>query len=164
MLAVKSPYSCSEDCVRVTGVKSQPFSTGVGLRQWCVLLPLLFIVYIRVLRTTAGGRNLTFQAISPGHKIMKKYFIYKKCDDLECNISRKKHIAQDVQPSNCCAIAYVVLSQKIRRALVYMNWIDNHRHVDEGFNVGNCRMNRLFFADELVLHAWIFTTGSSARI
>jgi len=60
MLAVKSPYSCSEDCVRVTGVKSQPFSTGVGLRQWCVLLPLLFIVYIRVLHTTAGGRNLTW--------------------------------------------------------------------------------------------------------
>jgi len=56
--------------------------------------------------------------------IMKKYCIYKKCVDLECNISRKNHIAQDVWTSNCCVIAYVVLSQKIRRALVYMNWID----------------------------------------
>ena len=60
--------------------------------------------------------------------------------------------------------AYVVLSQKIWRALVYMNWIDSHRRVDEGVNFGNCRMNSLLFADELVLHAWIFSTGSSARI
>jgi len=60
---------------------------------------------------------------------------------------------QDVRPSNCCAIA--ILSQKIWRALVYMKWIDSHRCVDEGVTVGNCRMNRLFFADELVLHAWM---------
>jgi len=32
---------------------------------------------------------------------------------VECNISRKKHITQDVRSSNCCAIAYVVLSQNI---------------------------------------------------
>jgi len=31
-----------------------------------------------------------------------------------------------------------------------MNWIDSHRRVDEGVTVGNCRMNRLLFADELV--------------
>jgi len=48
-----------------------------------------------------------------------------------------------------------------------MNWIDSHRHVDEGVTVWKCMMpvNRLLFADELVLHAWIFSTGSSsARI
>jgi len=28
----------------------------------------------------------------------------------------------------------------------------------------NCRKNRLLFADELVLHAWIFSTGSSVHI
>ena len=33
------PVSCSEICVRVGGVKSQPFSVGVGLRQGCVLSP-----------------------------------------------------------------------------------------------------------------------------
>jgi len=45
-----------------------------------------------------------------------------------------------------------------------MNWIDSHRRVDEVVTVGSCRMNRLLFADELFLHAWIFSTGSSARI
>ena len=40
-----------------------------------------------------------------------------------------------------------------------MNWIDSHRRVDEGVTFGNCRMNRLLFADELVLHAWIFQQG-----
>jgi len=36
-----------------------------------------------------------------------------------------------------------------------MNLIDSHRHVDEGVTVWNCRMpvNRLPFANELVLHA-----------
>jgi len=32
LLAIKSLYSCSEVCVRVDGVKSQPFTVGVGLR------------------------------------------------------------------------------------------------------------------------------------
>jgi len=45
-----------------------------------------------------------------------------------------------------------------------MNWIDSHRRVDEDAIVGDCRINRLLFADELVMHAWIFSTGSSARI
>jgi len=45
-----------------------------------------------------------------------------------------------------------------------MKWIDSHRRVDKSVTVGDCRINRLLFADELVLHAWIFSTGSSARI
>jgi len=45
-----------------------------------------------------------------------------------------------------------------------MNWIDSHRRVDEGVTVGNCRVNRFLFADELVLHASVFSTGSSVRI
>jgi len=49
LLAVEYLYSCSEDCVRVDGAKSQPFSVGVGLQQWCVLSLFLFTVYIRVL-------------------------------------------------------------------------------------------------------------------
>jgi len=40
-----------------------------------------------------------------------------------------------------------------------MNWIDSHRRIDEGVTVGKCMMNCLFFADKLVLHAWIFPTG-----
>jgi len=74
-------------------------------------------------------------------------------------MSRKNKITQDVRPSNCFASAYVVLFQNFWRALVCMNWIASHRRFDEGVTVGNCRMNRLLFADELVQHA-----GSSARI
>jgi len=42
--------------------------------------------------------------------------------------------------------------------------IDSRRRADEGVTVGNYRMNRLLFADELVLHEWIFSTGPSAHI
>ena len=41
LLAVKSLYTCSEVCVRVGRVKSQPFTGGVGFRQRC-MLSLLF--------------------------------------------------------------------------------------------------------------------------
>jgi len=43
-LSVKSLYSCSKVCVRVGRVKSRPFTIGVGLRQGCVLSPVLFII------------------------------------------------------------------------------------------------------------------------
>ena len=46
LTAVKSLYSCSEVCVHVGSVKSRPFTFGVGLRQGCGLLLLLFIVSI----------------------------------------------------------------------------------------------------------------------
>ena len=35
-----------------------------------------------------------------------------------------------------------------------MNWTDSHRRVDKDVIVGNCRMNSLLFAYELLLHAW----------
>jgi len=34
-----------------------------------------------------------------------------------------------------------------------MNWIDSRKRIDKGVTGGNCKMNRLLFADELVLHA-----------
>ena len=40
----------------------------------------------------------------------------------------------------------------IWRPLVNMNWIESHR-VNEGVTVGSCRINRLLFADDLVLLA-----------
>jgi len=38
---------------RVNGVKSQPITVGVGLRQGCVLSPLLFVVHTNWKAVTA---------------------------------------------------------------------------------------------------------------
>jgi len=77
LAAVKSLYECSSSCVRVNGRKSEPFPVHVGLRQGCVLSPLLFIIF--------------------------------------------------------------------------MDWIDGHSHAGEGITIGNCRVSRLLFADDMVL-------------
>jgi len=70
----------SEDCFSVDGDKPQPFSIGVGLRQWCVLPKLLFIVYIRFLRTIRPTRQIRLaKPFYPAAKhilpIMKKIYI-----------------------------------------------------------------------------------------
>ena len=43
---IKSFHCQPEVCVRVNGKQLKPFNVGVGLRQECVLSPLLFIVYM----------------------------------------------------------------------------------------------------------------------
>ena len=71
-------------------------------------------------------------------------------------------MTQDVRPSNCCAIAHAV-SPKIFEEPWPIWIIDSHRRFHKGVTVGNCRMNRLLFPDEMVLHALTFATGSSSR-
>ena len=75
--AIKSFYCRPEVCVRVNGKQSKSFQVSVGLRQGCVLSPLLFIVY--------------------------------------------------------------------------MNWIDKCSQADGCATIGNCKISRLLFADDLVL-------------
>ena len=75
--AIKSFYCRPEVCVRVNDKQSKPFYLGVGLRQGCVLSPLLFIVY--------------------------------------------------------------------------MNWINKCSQADERATIGNCKISRLLFANDLVL-------------
>ena len=43
---IKPFYCRPEVCVRVNGKQSKPIHEGVGLRQGCVLSPLLFFVYM----------------------------------------------------------------------------------------------------------------------
>ena len=69
LLTVKSLYSFSEVCVRVGGIESRPFTVGVGLRQWCVLSPLLFVVSIRGGKTTARGRIQPPDQFNPARQI-----------------------------------------------------------------------------------------------
>jgi exonuclease III len=53
--AIASLYSKSRSCVRVLGRKSEYFSVGAGLRQGCVLSPLLFVIYMdRIARRSLG--------------------------------------------------------------------------------------------------------------
>ena len=75
--AITSFYCRPEVCVWVNDKQSKPFHVGVGLRQGCVLSPLLFIVY--------------------------------------------------------------------------MKWIDKCSQADECATIGNCKISRLLFADDLVL-------------
>ena len=42
----KSLCSCSETCVPVVDVESQPFTVDIEFRKMCVLSPLFFIVYM----------------------------------------------------------------------------------------------------------------------
>ena len=74
--------------------------------------------------TTARATDLTGEAIPLGRKTHfannEKVIIYEKSIDLvDCNISRKNNITLDVWPSNCCAITYMVHSQKIESPGLY---------------------------------------------
>ena len=46
LMTIKPLYCQPEVCVRENGKQSNSFHVGVGLRQGCVLSPLLFIIYM----------------------------------------------------------------------------------------------------------------------
>jgi len=77
LLAIKSFCCQPQVCVRVNDKQSKPIHVGFGLRQGCILSPLLFIIY--------------------------------------------------------------------------MNWIDKLSQTNEYATIGNCKINRLLFAKDLVL-------------
>jgi len=58
--AVQSLYDRCTACVQYNGVKSSPFTVGVGLRQGCVLSPILFITYMdRIVNRSRGRERVT---------------------------------------------------------------------------------------------------------
>ena len=59
LAAIKSLYKQSEVFVRVNGMKTKPFNVSVGLRQGCVLSPLLFIIYMDRIDKNSSGRGVT---------------------------------------------------------------------------------------------------------
>ncbi|CAF1534892.1 unnamed protein product [Adineta ricciae] len=54
--AIQSLYKNCQSCVRINGSKSDYFQVQVGLRQGCVLSPLLFVIYMdKISRTSASS-------------------------------------------------------------------------------------------------------------
>jgi len=147
LLAARSLYSCSKDCVRVDGIKPQPFGVGVRLQQWFVLSPLLYTVYIRVLLNSARGPKPTWEAISPDRKTHfanNENIIYLRKMLIWWNVTYREKITLRKMSSPRTVVLMWSTPKKNWRCLVYMNLIHSHRRVDEGVTVGNCRMNRLF--------------------
>jgi hypothetical protein len=59
--AVESFYRQSQSSVRLLGNKSTPFTVGVGLRQGCVLSPLLFTIFMdRISRRSESEENVQY--------------------------------------------------------------------------------------------------------
>ena len=79
-------------------------------------------------------------------------------------ILKKTHYVRCPAVELLCNSLCGPLSKNLESPGLYELDRDSHRRVDKGVTVGNCKMNRLLFVDELVLHTWIFSTGSSARI
>ena len=66
--AIQSLYTNCSSCVRVNGSKSTPFTVGVGLRQGCVLSPLLFIIYMDwMLQRSRGEECFTLGDLRVSH-------------------------------------------------------------------------------------------------
>jgi exonuclease III len=66
--AIASLYSDSKSCVRILGRKSEMFRVGAGLRQGCVLSPLLFIIYMdRIARRSLGQESVRIGSVSVSH-------------------------------------------------------------------------------------------------
>jgi len=71
---------------------------------------------------------------------------------MNCCLSRKSHC---IQPSSGQAIANSALESKslATPGLDELDRVDSHSRVEEGVIFVSCRINRLLFADDLVLLA-----------
>ncbi|KAL0274579.1 UNVERIFIED_CONTAM: hypothetical protein PYX00_002680 [Menopon gallinae] len=66
--AVRSLYEDCRSCVRINGATSETFRVAVGLRQGCMLSPLLFITYMDwMLRRSRGSESFRYGDLEVGH-------------------------------------------------------------------------------------------------
>ena len=85
LAAVKSLYKQSEVCVYVNDLKTKPFSVSVGLRQGCVLSPLLFIIHMDEIEGgSSSSSSITFGECSVQHMLF--------ADDLALSSSNKSDL------------------------------------------------------------------------
>ena len=60
LATIKLLYKQSEVCVCVNGMKIKPFNVSIGLRQGCVLSPLLYIIYIdKIEKNSSSSSGIT---------------------------------------------------------------------------------------------------------
>ena len=76
----------------------------------------------------------------------------QQCNSIKCCLSRKSHC---IRPSSGQAVANSAFGSKslATLGLVYMNCIGSHSRVEKGVTFVSRRINRLLFADDLVLLA-----------
>jgi len=89
--AIASMYSDSKSCVRILGRKSELFRVGAGLRQGCVLSPLLFIIYMdRIARRSLGQESVTIGNVSLSHLLFADdlAILTSSQADLQCALDR----------------------------------------------------------------------------
>jgi hypothetical protein len=89
--AVASLYEGSRSCVRISGCRSKMFDVGAGLRQGCVLSPLLFIVYMdRIARRSLGRESVAVGEVKVSHLLFADdlAIFASSAADLQCALDR----------------------------------------------------------------------------
>jgi exonuclease III len=89
--AIASMYSDSKSCVRILGRKSEMFRVDAGLRQGCVLSPLLFIIYMdRIARRSLGQESVTIGSVNASHLLFADdlAILASSQSELQCALDR----------------------------------------------------------------------------
>ena len=89
--AIKSLYKQCSVCVRANGVKSTSFTVGIGLRQGCVLSPLLFIIFMdRIVKRSRGSECVKIGNVEVARLLFADDLVMlaSSQNDLQCALER----------------------------------------------------------------------------